>query len=316
MASKYVGAILAAGRGTRMAPFSDQYPKPILPICNRPLIEYQIEMMKAVGITEIFILVGHKGYEIARVLGDGDRLGVSLKYVEQSGMLGIAHAVGRLEPHIDRPFLLFLGDIFFLAGDLRQMFSLFEEQEGGAVLATREDDPVAIRKNFAITLGSDGRVTRVIEKPRHTPNRLKGVGLYLFDLAVFDAIRRTPRTAMRDEYEITESIQVLIDDQYPVRPANVVIEDVNVSTPGDLLRCNLLQARLTPDRAMLDVAGVHKDADLHNCVVGRDVVVTHPIRIANSVLLSGSRVHQQNGFEHFIVTPDCVVDCQYGVQVA
>jgi len=316
MTSRYVGAILAAGRGTRMAPFSDSYPKPILPICNRPLIEHQIEIMKSVGITDIVILVGHKGYEIARVLGNGDALGVSLRYVEQTGMLGIAHAAGRLEPHLDRPFLLFLGDIFFLPADLGAMFARFEEQGGGAVLATREDDPAAIRRNFAITVSPDGFVTRVIEKPRHTPNRLKGVGLYLFDLPVFDAIRRTPRTAMRDEYEITESIQVLIDDGYPVRTANAVSEDVNVTTPADLLRCNLLQARLTPDRAVLDAGGVHADAHLQNCVVGRDVVVSHPIRIANSVLLSGSRVDSRKGFENFIVTPDCAVDCQFGVQVA
>jgi dTDP-glucose pyrophosphorylase len=317
MRSKYVGAILAAGRGTRMAPFSDSYPKPILPICNRPLIEHQIEIMKSVGITEVIVLVGHKGYEIARVLGNGESLGVSLRYVEQTGMLGIAHAVGRLEPHIDRPFLLFLGDIFFKPGNLAEMFALFEEQNGGAVLATREDEPAAIRRNFAITLSPDGFVTRVIEKPRHTPNRLKGVGLYLFDLPMFDAIRRTPRTAMRDEYEITDAIQVLIDDGYPVRPAaHAVLEDVNVTTPADLLRCNLMQAQITPDRAVLDAGGVHAHAHLQNCVVGRDVVISHPIRIANSVLLSGSRVDSQNGFENFIVTPDCVVDCQFGVQVA
>lgn len=316
MASHYLGAILAAGRGTRMAPFSDSYPKPILPICNRPLIEHQIEIMRSIGVTDIVILVGHKGYEIARVLGDGHALGVSLRYVEQTGMLGIAHAVGRLEPHVDRPFLLFLGDIFFVPADLSRMFMLFEEQGGGAVLATREADPAAIRRNFAITLSPEGFATRVVEKPRHTPNRLKGVGLYLFDLSVFDAIRRTPRTAMRDEYEITESIQVLIDDGYPVRPADVVLEDVNVSTPADLLRCNLLQARLTPERAVLDVAGVHADAELQNCVIGRNVVVSHPIRIANSVLLSGSRVDRHSGFENFIVTPDCIVDCQFDLQVA
>jgi dTDP-glucose pyrophosphorylase len=316
MASKYMGAILAAGRGTRMAPFSDSYPKPILPICNKPLIEHQIEIMKSVGITDIVILVGHKGYEIARVLGNGESLGVSLRYVEQTGMLGIAHAVGRLEPHVDRPFLLFLGDIFFVPGDLSQLFARFEEQGGGAVLAMREDEPAAIRRNFAITLSADGFVTRVIEKPRHTPNRLKGVGLYLFDLPMFDAIRRTPRTAMRDEYEITDAIQVFIDDGYPVRAAAAVHDDINVTTPADLLRCNLMQARLTPEAAVLDSASVHGQAQIENCVIGRDVVVRNPIRIANSVILSGSRIDSQSGFDSFIVTPDCVVDCRFNVQVA
>jgi glucose-1-phosphate thymidylyltransferase len=316
MASKYMGAILAAGRGTRMAPFSDSYPKPILPICNKPLIAHQIEIMKSLGITDIVVLVGHKGYEIARVLGNGESLGVSLRYVEQTGMLGIAHAVGRLEPHIDRPFLLFLGDIFFVGADLPQMFARFEEQGGGAVLAMREDEPEAIRRNFAITLSPDGFVTRVIEKPRHTPNRLKGVGLYLFDLPMFDSIRRTPRTAMRDEYEITDAIQVFIDDGYPVRAVEAVQDDINVTTPADLLRCNLMQARLTPEAAVIEGARMHDQAQIENCVIGRDVVVRNPIRIANSVLLSGSRIESQSGFDSFIVTPECVVDCRFNMQVA
>ena len=56
----------------------------------------------------------------------------------------------------------------------------------------------------------------MIEKPRYIDNDLKGCGLYLFDLPVFDAIRRTPKTAMRDEYEITAAIQIVIDDGLPV----------------------------------------------------------------------------------------------------
>ena len=248
----YTGVILAGGRGNRMAPFSEKYPKPLLPVCNRPLMEYQIDIMRSLGITDVVILIGHKGYEIARVLGDGARLGVRIRYVEQTRVLGIADAVGHLESEIDQPFLLFLGDIFFVTKNLEEMFLLFESQDGGAVLATRhEPDPAAIRKNYSLKISSEGFVTRVIEKPRHVQNTLKGVGLYLFDLTIFDAIRRTPRTAMRDEYEITDSIQVLIQDGYPVRACNCIEEDINLTTPADLLSCNLLQARRQPAGAVI-----------------------------------------------------------------
>src|SRR5262245_45821219 len=135
---KYTGVILAAGRGARMMPFSDKYPKPILPICNKPLIQRQIEIMKSLGITDIVVLIGHKVFELTTALGDGSRLGVAIRYFEQTSALGIAHAVGRLEPHIDRPFLLFLGDIFFVPGDMPEMFDLLEGQGGGGVLATKE----------------------------------------------------------------------------------------------------------------------------------------------------------------------------------
>ena len=314
---EYTGAILAAGRGARMAPFSENLPKPILPICNKPLIEHQIEIMKSIGIRDIVILVGHKGFEIAKVLGDGDKLGVSIRYVEQTQMLGIAHAVGRLEPYIDRPFLLFLGDIFFVPGDLQQLFVLFEEQERGAVLVAKEEnDPEAIRRNFSVSLSPDGLVTRVVEKPRYASNRLKGVGLYLFDLTIFDAIRRTPRTAMRDEYEITNSIQVMIEDGHPVRVANSIIDDINLTTPADLLRCNLMQAQVTPREQLIGPnSQLHPQARIENSIIGAEVTVQHPIEIRNSVIFDNTCVDSPAGFTHFILTPDCVVDCQYGMQI-
>lgn len=309
---------MAAGRGSRMQPFSERYPKPILPVCNKPLIQYQIEIMKSLGISEIIVLVGHKGFEISRVLGDGRHLGVNIRFVEQTTALGIAHAVGRLEPHIDRPFLMFLGDIFFVPGDVAEMFRLFEEQGGGAVLATKEEnDPEAIRRNYSLTLSPDGFVTRVVEKPRHANNRLKGVGLYLFDLTIFDAIRRTPRTAMRDEYEITDSIQVVIDDDYPVRPASCIIDDINLTFPSDLLRCNLLQARATtPDNLIGENISINEAARLENCVVGANVKIKNPIQIKSSVIFDDTDVTSATSFENFIITPDCAVDCRYGAVLA
>jgi NDP-sugar pyrophosphorylase family protein len=309
--SKYTGVILAGGRGSRMAPFSEKYPKPLLPVGNRPLMEYQIEIMRSLGITDIVILIGHKGYEIARVLGDGARLGVGIRYVEQTSVLGIAHAVGCLESEISRPFMLFLGDIFFVTKDLREMIGLFETQDGGGVLATRhEPNPDAIRKNYSLKIADDGFVTRVIEKPRHVQNDLKGVGLYFFDLTIFDAIRRTPRTAMRDEYEITDAIQVLIQDGYPVRASNCIEEDINLTSPADLLSCNLLQAKHQPDGALIGAnVSIHSGARISNSVVGSNVNISWPISISDSVIFDNTRVESQKDFRRCIVTPSFHLDC-------
>ena len=306
----YCGVILAAGNGTRMQPFSERYPKPLLPICNKPQIVHQIELMLALGIRDIYILIGHRGYEIAKALGDGSALGARLHYVEQSKMLGIAHAVGQLEPHLDRPFLLFLGDIYLVPDGIERMFSLFEAEPTGGILAAREDTPDNVRKNFAINLAPDGRVTRVIEKPRHVPNRLKGVGVYLFDLAIFDAIRRTPRTALRDEYELTDSIQVMIDQGQAVRAANVIREDINLTNPGDLLRCNLLHAQSqTVDAGR--PAYAHPDAHIENTVIGSNVRIQNPISITDSVIFDHTDVTATATLAQVIVTPDLLVDCRH-----
>ncbi len=309
----FAGAILAGGRGTRMFPISDRYPKPLLPVGNRPLIEHQLELMRGLGIQDVFILIGHKGFEIPLAFGDGSRFGLRIRYVEQTQVLGIAHAVGHLEPHVDRPFLLFLGDIYFVPNDLGQMLTMFEQQGGGAVLAVKDEpDPAAIRKNYSVIQDERGHVTRVIEKPRASPNRLKGVGLYLFDLTVFDAIRRTPRTAMRDEYEITDTIQVMIDLGLVVRTANSVLNDVNVTMPADLLHCNLLDLRKYPNELLIgEGTQVYSGAKLERCVLGSNVTIRHPIHLRDTVVFDDTIVEAETDFERFIIMPDAVLDCGY-----
>lgn len=305
----YCGVILAAGHGTRMQPFSDRYPKPLLPICDQPQIVHQIRIMQRLGIRDIYILVGHRGYQLAESLGDGSRFEVCIKYVEQKQMLGIAHAVGQLESQINRPFLLFLGDVYLVPDGIERMFAMHKEQGGGAILAAREDTPENVRKNFAIYIGADGFVTRVVEKPRYVPNRLKGVGAYLFDLAIFDAIRRTPRTALRDEYELTDAIQVMIDQNGLVRTAEVIKTDINLTNPGDLLRSNLLHAQIHGYRGVQ--AYTHPGAEISNSVLGANVTIRHPISITDSVIFDGTDVTAKTSLEQVIVTPEILVDCRY-----
>ncbi len=311
--SEFAGVILAGGRGTRMFPISDRYPKPLLPVGNKPLLVHQLELMRQIGIEDVFILIGHKGFEIPLAIGDGSSFGLRIHYVEQTHIAGIAHAVGHLEPYVDRPFLLFLGDIYFVPNDLGQMLTLFEEQQGGAVLAVKDEvDPAAIRKNYAVIQDARGHVTRVIEKPRASPNRLKGVGLYLFDLTVFDAIRRTPRTAMRDEYEITDTIQIMIDLGHTVRTATSVLDDVNVTMPVDLLHCNLLELQKMPTDVLIgEGCQVHPGARLERCVLGHNVVIRHPILMRDTVVFDHTVVEAESDFERFILMPDAVLDCGY-----
>ena len=306
---KIVAVILAAGKGTRMHPFSNFFPKPALPICNKPLIQHSIEMFRDLGIREVVVVIGHLGHELAAALCDGASLGVRIRYVEQTRLLGIASAVGQLEPYVDSPMFLLLGDIFFKADHLGRMIDMLEGKS--AVLAVkRERDPEAIKRNFTVTCDADGRVRRVIEKPRHVATDLKGCGLYLFDLPVFDAIRRTPRTALRDEYEITDTIQIMIDDGLPVYATEVVQWDMNLTTPADVLACNLFELR---SRGLSSLVGegarIHPGARLRNAVVGPGAVVEHPIRIDDSVIFANTVVSAEQDVAGAILTPELRIDC-------
>lgn len=307
-----VGVILAAGKGARMFPFSDQQPKPILPILNRPLIARQIDVMREMGLKDVFVVVGHLGYQIAGVLGTGADFGVNLHMVGQDNTLGLAHAVGSLEPLVDGPFLLMLGDIHFhLKAPLRPLADeVFEGRSNASLVSMYEPDPAMVRRNFVIQADATGRVSRVIEKPRYVDSQLKGCGLYVFDQHIFDAIRRTPRTAMRDEYEITTSIQILIDDGYVVKHHPIVERDLNLTRPEDLLVINLLELKRQGLGSVIDPTAVlPAGTTVDNSVIGARARLLHPIRITNSVILPDVTVDSKTDLDAVVMSGEHSVHC-------
>ena len=316
MSGKYQGVILAAGKGSRLQPFSEHSPKPLLPILNRPLMEYQIRSMVQVGITDILIVIGHLGQAFRTTLGDGSQLGAKITYVDQTSLLGIAHALGRLEKFITRPFLLFLGDIFFLPQDISPLLAVLEAGDCDGVLATKiEPNPESIKRNFAVICPEGSRrVTRVIEKPRYIVNNIKGCGLYLFTLPIFDAIRRTPRTAIRDEYEITDSIQMFIDDGYRLNHLPMVEEDLNLTFGQDLQLINLFELKRQGLPHLIG-QNVHMAPGtvVENAVIGDNVTIRHPIRITDSVIFANTVIDRTTDMPGMIATPEfTVVAKDYG----
>jgi len=302
---------MAAGRGKRMSPFSTEIPKSLLPICNKPLIAHQINIMKEAGIKDIILVVGHLSHQIDRYMGDGSKFGVNIKYVEQREYLGIAHAVGKIEPYISSKFLLFLGDIFFISNNLSEMVELMDRDGNNAVIAViDEKNPEEIRKNFVVLLDSSGKVIQVIEKPRYLTTNLKGCGIYLFDTHIFDAIRRTPRTAMRNEFELTDSIQILIDFGFSVVPSRAIKADINLTSPHDLLRCNIELLKTMPSENLLGKDVQLNDAKIENCVVGDNVVIKKPITVSNSLIFRNTVVDSEVDLSYSIVSPERILSCK------
>ncbi|MCA8964762.1 MAG: NTP transferase domain-containing protein [Planctomycetes bacterium] len=316
MSDDLMGVILAAGKGTRMRPFSERWPKPILPVLGVPLMAYQLRMMAGLGVRRVVVVIGHLGHEVVRALGDGAEYGVEIRYVEQEETLGIAHAVSRLEPHVDRSFFLFLGDIYFDTENLGSMLERFRAGKLGGVLACRrEPDLEAIKRNFVVLADADHVVHRVIEKPRHPRTDLKGCGIYLFDQAFFDAVRRTPRTALRNEYEITDSIQIFLDDGYRVEAAEVVKADMNVSYPADLLQLNLLLLAERGEVNFVDAgARVQAGATLDRCVVMGGATVGADAALTECMLFPGAAVPAGQAFRRTIFTPDGEIRCEPGAR--
>jgi dTDP-glucose pyrophosphorylase len=311
MREEITGVILAAGRGTRMFPFTTRWPKPILPIMGKPLLKHQIELLRSVGIRKIFMVIGYLGYEVVQAIGDGSDLGVDIEYVEQTEMLGIAHAVGRLEARVRGPFVLCLGDIFFVSDRLNVMIEEFWREDTKAVLASKvEDRPDMIGRNFAIVVAEGNNVVRVIEKPRYVQNRLKGCGIYCFAPEIFDAIRRTPRTAMRDEYEITEAIQIMINDGLRVVHADIIQEDLNLTVPDDLLMINMAELqRLGLENYFASGGESWWPQKMAMCVVGKAVNFEGPCMLRNCVIFDHATVPACPELKNAITAPDGIVQC-------
>lgn len=304
------GVILSAGKGSRIDPFNAQYPKPLLPIGNLPIIAHHIALFRSVGVRKVVIVVGYMMDRIISHLGRGEAFGVEITYVEQEKILGIAHAVGQAEKHVEGSFLLSLGDIYYRSEQLGSMVTRFHDEKLDAVLAVKQETEAAVvRKNFTVELDERQFVTRVIEKPQQPRCLLKGCGIYMFSPAIFDCIRRTPRTALRDEYEITSSIQILIDDGGKVRAADVIDWDLNVTFPGDLLDGNISYLQVNGLNHLVDpTARVEQGASLQLCTVGANARVAAR-QLSECVILPGASVPAGPPLHRAIISPEVLLRC-------
>src|SRR5205814_1431206 len=127
---------------------------------------------------------------------------------------------------------------------------------------------------FAVLTDPSGRIERVIEKPAAPPTDVKGCGVYVFDPTIFEAIRRTPPSPLRNEREITDAVQRLVDFGRPVYAVDVVRWDVNITYPETLLLCNLrLLWERNQDNLIGDGALISGRARLTSSIIGDRAIV-------------------------------------------
>ncbi|MGH9410244.1 MAG: glucose-1-phosphate thymidylyltransferase [Vicinamibacterales bacterium] len=208
------GLILSGGRGTRLRPLTYTSAKQLVPVANKPVLFYGIESLAAAGIRDIGIVVGETKDEIKGAVADGSRWGVRVTYIEQDAPRGLAHAVLISEPFIGaNPFVVYLGDNLLNKGITEFVEEFVRERPAAQILLTRVPDP----QMFGVAELSAGRVVRLVEKPKEPKSDLALVGVYMFSPDVFESVKRI-RPSFRNELEITDAIQDLIDRGLTVRP--------------------------------------------------------------------------------------------------
>ena len=208
------GLILSGGKGTRLRPLTFTQAKQLVPVANKPVLFYGIEALKEAGIEDIGIVVGDTKDEIREAAGDGSRWGIRITYIDQETPLGLAHAVKISEDFLgDEPFVMYLGDNILKSGIKSLVEEFKEKKPNSLILLTEVPDP----RLFGVAELKDGKVVRLVEKPKKPLSNLALVGVYMFDFHVFEAINAI-KPSWRNELEITDAIQYLVDKGYEVHP--------------------------------------------------------------------------------------------------
>jgi glucose-1-phosphate thymidylyltransferase len=208
------GLILSGGRGTRLRPLTYTSAKQLVPVANKPVLFYALEALAGAGIREIGMVVGDTRAEIRAAVGDGSAWGVRVTYIEQDAPRGLAHAVLISEQFIGNdPFVMYLGDNLLNKGITRFVDQFTTERPAAQILLARVPDP----QMFGVAELANGRVVRLVEKPAEPKSDLALVGVYMFSPAVFESVKRI-KPSFRNELEITDAIQDLIDRDLEVRP--------------------------------------------------------------------------------------------------
>ena len=210
------GLILSGGKGTRLRPLTFTQAKQLVPVANKPVLFYGVEALLGAGIREIGIIVGDTKNEIQEAVGEGKRWGddVRITYIEQPEPLGLAHAVLVAEDFLgEEPFVMYLGDNILKSGIVSLVEEFRQQKPNALILLTPVPDPTI----FGVAELEDGRVVRLVEKPQHPKSNLALVGVYMFDHHVFEAAKAI-QPSWRNELEITDAIQYLVDHGRRVQP--------------------------------------------------------------------------------------------------
>lgn len=217
--------ILCGGKGSRAYPLTLEKQKAMIMVYERPILQYIIDYWSFFASHFIFV-VKYKKEEIVQYVSS---LPINASFVEPHELRGIASGLLCAEKLVRDQFIVVLGDC--LCKGSFQLLPTFET--GVGVYETNCPDD--IHRSYSVEI-SEGKIFRVVEKPKALPNNLCGMGYYFLDRSVFDYIVTTPPSSLRNEIEITDVLQKMIEDGKILKPFTFTGDYLNLTFPDDYNR--------------------------------------------------------------------------------
>jgi NDP-sugar pyrophosphorylase family protein len=291
--------ILAAGKGTRLLPFSKAKPKAMLPLLNKPIIFRSIDRLLEAGFTNIGVIIKEEDNvipsEVQKAFPDLDPF-----FIVQKEALGTANAVLQIKEYLTTEhFLVVAGDSLFASSFLKQLYETHLYENNAITLSLEKMDFELMKASSTVDY-RDGRVWKIREKPQNESevlSDLNSAALYVFSESIFN-ILKTINKSERGEYELVTALNETIHTQN--RVGGVITERVcHISTPKDLWRFNL-QFLLETD--------VNK---INGNIIGENVKLDESAHIRNSILGDNSVVKESVSIKNSVVLPDTIIDKDY-----
>lgn len=317
------GIILHGGHGTRLRPLTHTGPKQLLPIANKPMSQYALDDLKKAGVKDIAIIIGDVYPEkVKEYYGDGSKFGVNITYVYQDKPKGISHAIRLCKDFIgSEKFIVYLGDNVLRKNLIDYTKKFSSSNSDAMILLCEVDEP----QRFGIAELDGTKIKKIMEKPKDPPSNLAVIGIYFLTPKIFDIIDKL-KPSWRGELEITEALQLLMDDGYSIEYDTVTGWWKDTGTPEDIIHANklVLDSIGTENQFLID-----DDSTINNGIVigknteiSRDSFVTGPIiigknckigpavRIGPYVSVGDNCILKNCNIENSIIMDDCKISAK------
>ncbi len=276
--------MLAAGNSTRLYPLTLTKPKPMLKVAGKTILEHNLIQLEGLA-DEVIIVIGYKEEMIKRFIGESFGK-MKISYIEEKERLGTAHALGMAEGKVKGSFIVMYGDDLYGAEDIKNCLA-----HKNCILAKKVADP----SRFGVLLLENGKVKKIVEKPKEFITDLANTGLYVLSEDIFAAIKNVKKSS-RNEFELTDAISELAGQ------TEVNYEEVKdfwhaVSYPWNLLEANEYFIGKMKGK-IAKTAVVEKGATLKG-----EIAVGEGTIIKNGVYIEGPAVIG----EDCVIGPNCYI---------